>query len=85
MQRTAATMPSEPYSVRVLWIATYLSMGAPPGGMVFDDKGAPQAIPKVFPNYMQSKVGNAWLASDFATRLAQDKIMSVVSHPSLTI
>ena len=47
---------------------------------MFDDQGAPKALPKVFPNYMQSKVGSAWLASEFATRFEQHKILSVVSQ-----
>ncbi|TVY17059.1 putative oxidoreductase [Lachnellula arida] len=83
LKRTAATMPAHPYTVRVLWIASLLSMGAPPGVMVFDDAGGPKAIRKVFPNYMQSKVGSAWLASEFAARFEQDGIMSVAVHPGL--
>ncbi|TVY24853.1 putative oxidoreductase [Lachnellula hyalina] len=87
LKRTAAAaitpIPAPSNSVRILWIASYLSLGQPPGGMVFNDAGGPKAIPKVFPNYMQSKVGSAWLASEFATRLAQDGIMSVSVHPGL--
>lgn len=84
LKRTAATMPARPHSVRVLWIASLLSLGPPPGGMVFDEGGGPKAIPKVFPNYMQSKVGSAWLASEFAARLERDGVMSVVSRLILT-
>ncbi|KAG0645886.1 Short-chain dehydrogenase reductase [Hyphodiscus hymeniophilus] len=72
---TAKTTPA--FSVRVIWVASLLSLGPPPGGMVFNDKGGPEPITKVFPNYMQSKVGETWLACDFAAHLEQHKVMSV--------
>lgn len=81
MKQTAAKTPSEPYRVRIVWLSSLLSLNATPGGMVFDDEGAPKAIPKVFPNYTQSKVGSAWLASGFADRLDHNKILSVVNNP----
>lgn len=53
-------------------------MGPPPGGMLFDDAGAPKVLPKVFDNYMQSKVGSVWLAREFGTRLDTNGIFSAV-------
>lgn len=79
MKKTAATAASAPCSVRIVWVTSLLQAGPPVGGMLFDDKGAPQVLPKSMENYMQSKVGQAWLANEFASRLDKYKIMSVVS------
>jgi len=48
------------------------------GGMAFTEDGTPEIQPKPMINYMQSKVGESWLAAVFAKRLGDKKILSVV-------
>lgn len=69
---------SAPGSVRVAWagsLATYA--GAPPDGITFED-GNPKIYDLQWPNYSQSKVGNVFLATEFAKRYREDGIVSVV-------
>lgn len=67
-------------SVRLVWVTSLLQRGAPPGGMKFDATGEPVYIEKPFMgNYMQSKVGDAWLADRFAKRLGDKGVLSMVS------
>jgi hypothetical protein len=56
-----------------------LSVDAPKGGMQFDENGVPVYLEKFMANYMQSKVGCAWLADKFAQRIGDKGILSVVS------
>ena len=49
------------------------------GGMIFTKDGVPKVLPKPMLNYIQSKVGESWIAAEFAKRLADNKILSVVS------
>lgn len=49
------------------------------GGMIFAEDGIPKVLSKPMLNYIQSKVGASWIAAEFAKRLAEDKILSVVS------
>jgi retinol dehydrogenase-12 len=50
--------------------------------MNFQPDGTPEIIPSkdFMTNYMQSKVGDAWLAAHFAEKLGKHGIMSVVSR-----
>lgn len=57
-----------------------MQLGTPAGGMDFDGRGTPVIRSKPMDNYMQSKVGGAWMASEFAKRLGGDGIVSVVSQ-----
>ena len=83
MKRTAALTPSTPYAVRIVWVSSLLQFGAPAGAMLFDEQGTPRVQKKTMENYMVSKVGESWLASQFATRLDAAGIMSVVSQTNL--
>jgi retinol dehydrogenase-12 len=47
--------------------------------MNFYKDGKPQILTKFMDNYMQSKVGCAWLADEFAKRLGDKGVLSVVS------
>lgn len=49
------------------------------GGMIFAEDGVPKVLSKPMLNYIQSKVGASWIAAEFAKRLADDNILSVVS------
>lgn len=71
---------STPDSVRVVWLASMITASVPPGGMQFEDKsGSPKVLKNAMQNYMQSKVGNVFLASEAAKRLGGDGIISMVS------
>ncbi|KAE8446079.1 hypothetical protein EG329_012587 [Mollisiaceae sp. DMI_Dod_QoI] len=79
-----ATLPDTPkFSVRIVWVVSLLQGGIPPEGMQFESSGTPKVLTKFMENYMQSKVGDAWLAADFAERLGKDGVMSVSLHPGL--
>jgi hypothetical protein len=57
-----------------------LQLWTPPeGGMIFDDSGSPKNREAAMDNYMQTKVGAAWLAAEFAKRLGSLGIFSAVS------
>ena len=71
LQKTAASSP--PGSVRVLWAGSLgVDVQSPPGGgitMQSGDPGAPEPSTKrTMMNYGMSKVGNLFLASQFAVR-----------------
>ena len=81
LSRTAATLP--PFSVRIVWVATMLQVGATPAdGMQFDKTGTPEIL-RGMNNYFQSKVGVTWLATEFAKRLESQGVLSVVSKYAL--
>jgi hypothetical protein len=52
---------------------------APKGGMSFAADGTPNVVTRAMDNYLQSKVGESWLASEFSKRLGSKGILSVVS------
>lgn len=57
-----------------------ISLGAPKGGVIWDDvKGAPKLSGDSMSDYMQGKVGCVFLADEFAKRVKDDGIISVVS------
>lgn len=78
MRHTAKLESSKPYSVRVVFVTSLLQLGAPAGGIQFDEQGTPKVL-KAFPNYMESKVGSAWLAYEFSRRLDNDGVLCLVS------
>lgn len=81
--KTASLPDVRKFSVRMVWVTSLLQAGTPPGGMQFESDGTPVVLNKKFmDNYMQSKVGDAWLAADFAEKLGKHGIMSVVSPDS---
>ncbi len=77
--RTATAGGTPAGSIRIVWVATILLRGTPPGGMSFQADGTPVVLAKFMANYVQSKVGVAWLADKFAKRLGEHGILSVVS------
>ncbi|OHF02116.1 hypothetical protein CORC01_02695 [Colletotrichum orchidophilum] len=71
-------------SVRVVWVASMISLGAPKGGVVWDDaNGAPKLSGDAMSDYMQGKVGCVFLADEFAKRVKEDGIVSVSVNPGL--
>jgi retinol dehydrogenase-12 len=77
--QTASASATPPLSVRIVWVVSLLQLGTPAGAMNFDKDGKPQILTKFMDNYMQSKVGCAWLADEFAKCLGDKGILSVVS------
>ncbi|RDW81912.1 hypothetical protein BP6252_03024 [Coleophoma cylindrospora] len=82
LRRTAASA-SEFGRVRIVWVSSLLYMDTAYGGMSFDANGVPVILKKPMENYMRTKVGNAWLAAEFAERVGEAGIMSVSVHPGL--
>lgn len=71
---------STPDSVRIVWVSSIINFWIPPGGISFDEKtGSPKVLKSAMPNYLQTKVGNVFLASEAAKRLGRDGVISVVS------
>jgi retinol dehydrogenase-12 len=67
-------------SVRIVWVTSMLREGMlPEEGIKFQADGTPIVLTKGMDNYMQSKVGDAWLADKFAKRLGEHGILSMVS------
>ena len=81
MTRTAESTP--PDRVRIVWVSSMISILMPPGGIQFDEKsGGPKVLANAMNNYMQSKVGNLFLASEAAKRVGTDGVISVVRQTS---
>jgi retinol dehydrogenase-12 len=78
MRHTTKLESSKPYSVRIVFVTSLLQLGAPAGGIQFDEQGTPKVL-KAFPNYMESKVGSTWLAYEYSNRLDKDGILCMVS------
>src|SRR5438552_1426783 len=69
LRRTATAQSSERNSVRIVWLTSMLAVSTPPGGILFDENtGNPKVLKAAMENYMQSKVGNVFLASEAAKR-----------------
>ncbi|KAK1638042.1 hypothetical protein BDP81DRAFT_371295 [Colletotrichum phormii] len=70
--------------VRVIWVASMISLGAPKGGVIWDDaKGAPKLSGDSMSDYMQGKVGCVFLADEFARRVKKDGIISASVNPGI--
>lgn len=80
--KTAETSPVQ-FEVRIVWVVSLLSVGGISSEMSYDKDGAPTYLPGGMNNYLQSKIGCAWLAVEFAKRLGSHGIMSVVGFPYL--
>ena len=78
LARTASA-DSGSRSVRVVWVSSMIAASVPPGGIQFEKSGTPKVLKNAMQNYMQSKVGNVFLASEAARRLGRDGIINVVS------
>ena len=82
LRKTAAFAP--PDSVRVVWIASMIALSTPHGGVVWDERTQqPQCQKNAMENYMASKAGDVFLASECAKRLGGDGIISVSVHPGV--
>lgn len=70
---------SSPDRVRIVWLSSMITVSVPPGGIQFDMKSdSPKVLKNAMQNYMQSKVGNVFLASEAAKRLGRDGVISMV-------
>ena len=79
LTRTAQAEQS-PNSVRIVWLASMITASVPPGGIQFDSQsGTPKVLKNAMQNYMQSKVGNVFLASEAAKRLGRGGVISMAS------
>jgi len=78
LQRTAHQVAS-PGSVRIVWATSLLAVGTIKGGITFDPAtGSPKILSDPMNNYMQSKVGDVFLAHEWAKRLGGEGILSMV-------
>ena len=78
LKSTAASSP--PGTVRVTWASSLAAdLLSPKGGIAYDSQDAPKVLGKVG-DYAQSKVGNIFLAHEFAKRHGKEGIVSVVGH-----
>ncbi|KAF4625942.1 hypothetical protein G7Y89_g12222 [Cudoniella acicularis] len=80
---TASSPKTTPFSVRVVFVTSMLQRSIPTGGMNFQSDGTPKILSGFMANYMQTKVGCAWLSMKFAQRLGEKKILSLSLHPGL--
>lgn len=77
----SAAQHSPTASVRVIWTSSFVvDSSAPKGGIIISDLASPP--PDKTKNYVASKVGNWFLASEFAKRVGgQHGILSVTQNP----
>lgn len=70
---------SAPNRVRIVWLSSMVTASVPLGGIQFSEKsGSPKVLKNAMQNYMQTKAGNIFLASEAAKRLGKDGVISVV-------
>ncbi|KAJ0425975.1 NAD(P)-binding protein [Aspergillus carlsbadensis] len=82
LKHTARNAPKD--SVRVVWLSSIIAHSVVRGGFAFDDRtGAPAVLKNAMENYMQSKVGNVFFASEMARRMGKDGILSLSVNPGL--
>ncbi|MCJ1438415.1 hypothetical protein MMC27_007803 [Xylographa pallens] len=82
LRTTAASAP--PNSVRVVWLASMVAVSTPQGGVLWNEKThQPQVLKNAMENYMASKAGNVFLASECAKRLGGNGILSISVNPGL--
>ncbi|KAG6357821.1 hypothetical protein INS49_013700 [Diaporthe citri] len=82
--RTARAQPARKDAVRVVWVSSMVNASAPKGGIVWDEAvNKPKVLPGGMDQYMQTKVGDVFLAHEWGQRLGSDGIVSVSSHPGL--
>ncbi|KAJ9605352.1 short-chain alcohol dehydrogenase [Cladophialophora chaetospira] len=83
LRKTARSTPDK-NSVRIVWVASMIAYGVPDGNIVFDKSTSRPKIHKNnLENYMQSKVGDVFLATEAARKLGEDGILSLSVHPGL--
>jgi len=80
LRETAAIAPKD--SVRVVWLSSMVAVATISEGLRFKPDGsAPVVLDNVMHNYMQSKVGNTFLASEMAKRMESSGVINVSVHP----
>lgn len=85
MEKTAASAPTA--SVRVAWAGSFaVDALSPSGGITFDGQGEEGANVRSHPtnqetNYGMSKVGNLYLATEFARRYPQSPVIHTAFNP----
>lgn len=78
--QTARAQPAQKDSVRIVWVSSMVNASAPKGGIVWDEAlNKPKILPGGMDQYMQTKVGDVFLAHEWGERLGSDGIVSVVS------
>ncbi|KAI9889962.1 MAG: hypothetical protein M1814_004580 [Vezdaea aestivalis] len=79
--KETATLVQSPGSVRVIWVAGMLAGVTLHEGFAWDEEAqCPSVLPSPIANYMQSKVGNTFLAHGFPEHLGPE-ILSLSVHP----
>ena len=77
LRHTAANAPQD--SVRVIWVSSMVAVATIQDGIRLNDTtGSPVVLDNAMENYMQSKVGNVFLASETSKQLGQEGIISLV-------
>lgn len=67
-------------AIRIVWVASMMALGTPEGGVVWDSTAdQPSLLTDSFANYMQSKAGVVFLAHEYAKKLKEGGIISLVS------
>jgi NAD(P)-dependent dehydrogenase (short-subunit alcohol dehydrogenase family) len=79
IQKTASM--SSPGSVRVVWVASSAVHTSQPGGFSFEDPNNLTGKQTQLSLYSQSKVGDVFLASEYARRMGKENIISVSINP----
>ncbi|PVH83662.1 hypothetical protein DL98DRAFT_652145 [Cadophora sp. DSE1049] len=74
---TAAQPITPAGSVRITWEVSILQGQLQTGGMMFEPDGTPTILTKLMANYMQSRVGIAWITGLFAERLGEKVILKI--------
>ncbi|KAL1853675.1 short-chain alcohol dehydrogenase [Diaporthe australafricana] len=81
---TARDQASQKDSVRVVWVSSMINSGSTKGGIAWDEAlNKPKILPGGMDQYMQTKVGDVFLAHEWGERLAGDGVVSVSLHPGL--
>jgi len=80
---TATAPGTKSGDIRIIWVVSLIQWVGPEHMMNFDGDGVPVLKKGFMVNYMQSKVGETWLADHFAKCLGKDGILSVSLHPGL--
>ena len=82
LKRTASAKESQHNTIRIVWLSSMINVSTPRGGILWDDEtGKPKVLKAPMENYMESKVGNVFLASEAAVRLGEAGIISMVNTP----
>jgi len=80
LQDTAASAPRD--SVRVVWLSSMVAVATVSEGIRFEPDGSsPVVLDNVMQDYMQSKVGNTFLAYEAAKRMGGTGVINVSVHP----